>query len=326
MEPDTDNTRYRDRKTILVLIGIALLLIGLAAAFLGPVEIYCFYLFSEGGRFHYHGFGFGSFMFANIACQVVCYYLLAVVFIPLGYGHVMLRRWARPFSISLLWFWLVVGAPLTLVFLFMLLSVKDYAPGVAIAVIVIAGLAYPMVPGLLIPFYRSRNVRLTFERSDRKIAWIEKTPMPILVLGGLFVLYTIILHVAILLNGVVPFFGVLLSGVQGIDVLALLIVCLAGLLWGVLGRKRWAWWGALAYLLCLTVSCVVTFARVSYSEFLVTLDLPPTELEILERLPFESWHFLAFLGVPLLITVGVLLRSKHHFSSSGRSVLESEGR
>ena len=39
--------------------------------------MYCFYLFSEGGRFHYEGFGFGSFMFGNIASQIVGYYLIA---------------------------------------------------------------------------------------------------------------------------------------------------------------------------------------------------------------------------------------------------------
>ena len=114
-------------------------------AFIGPLEMYCFYLFSEGGRFHYEGFGFGSFMFANIAAQIVGYYLIALVAIPLGYGHVKrLRwartlsltngassrvriqegyghvkrlRWARTLSLTLLGFWLVAGIPLFLHYL-----------------------------------------------------------------------------------------------------------------------------------------------------------------------------------------------------------------
>lgn len=48
---------------IITLIGLLLLIIGITAAFLGPAESYCYYLFTEGGRFHYEGFGFGSFMF-----------------------------------------------------------------------------------------------------------------------------------------------------------------------------------------------------------------------------------------------------------------------
>src|SRR5512137_3172380 len=76
-------------------IGVLSLLGGTAVGALGPLEMYCFYLFSEGGRFHYEGFGFGSFMFGNIASQIVGYYLIAAMLIPLGYGHLKVRRWAR---------------------------------------------------------------------------------------------------------------------------------------------------------------------------------------------------------------------------------------
>jgi len=107
---------YKDRSLVLALIGGFLLLVGLVAAFFGPIEMYCFYLFSEGGRFHYEGFGFGSFMFGNIACQIIGYYFIAALCIPLGYGHLKARRWARTLSLTLLECWLVVGAPLTVVF------------------------------------------------------------------------------------------------------------------------------------------------------------------------------------------------------------------
>ena len=42
---------YRDRSLILAAIGVLLLSVGIVAAFLGPAEMYCFYLFSEGGVF-----------------------------------------------------------------------------------------------------------------------------------------------------------------------------------------------------------------------------------------------------------------------------------
>ena len=54
-------------------LGIVFLLIGVASALLGPLELYSFYLFSEGGRFYYEGFGFGSFLFGFIAMQIVGY-------------------------------------------------------------------------------------------------------------------------------------------------------------------------------------------------------------------------------------------------------------
>ena len=68
---------FRDRRLILGAIGALLLVVGAIAAFYGPIEMYCFYMFSEGGRFHYQGFGFGSFMFGNIATQIIGYYLIA---------------------------------------------------------------------------------------------------------------------------------------------------------------------------------------------------------------------------------------------------------
>jgi hypothetical protein len=97
---------YRDRSLILTIIGGLLLLVGVAAGLLGPAEMYCFYLFSEGGPFHYEGFGFGSFMFGNIACQIIGYYVIAAVLIPLGYGHLRGRRWTGPLSSALLWAWM----------------------------------------------------------------------------------------------------------------------------------------------------------------------------------------------------------------------------
>jgi hypothetical protein len=179
------NLDHRDRTLVLVVIGGLLLLIGLAAALLGPVEMYCFSLFSEGGRFHYEGFGFGSFMFGNIASQIIGYYVIAMVLIPLGYGHLKTRRWARTLSLTLLWFWLVVGIPLTIVFLFILVTAKDLSLATVLIVIVLLALSYLVIPGVLIWFYRSRNVRLTFETRDPRSYWIERLPIPILVLCAL---------------------------------------------------------------------------------------------------------------------------------------------
>ncbi|NLY91094.1 MAG: hypothetical protein GX081_05750 [Firmicutes bacterium] len=94
------------RDKLINIIGVFLLVGGIAIGFFGILEMYCFYLFSEGGRFYYKGFGFGSFMFGNIACQVIGYYLISIIFIILGYGHLKARRWVGKVTISLLWTWL----------------------------------------------------------------------------------------------------------------------------------------------------------------------------------------------------------------------------
>lgn len=306
---------YRDRSLILAIIGVLLLSVGIVSAFLGPAEMYCFYLFSEGGRFHYEGFGFGSFMFGNIACQIIGYYLIAIVFIPLGYGHLKTRRWARTLSLTLLWFWLVVGVPLSAVFLFILFSSKDLSPTGALMAVICLGLSYTILPGLLIRFYRSSDVKLTFEAKDPKSYWIEMLPLPVLVLCSLFLLYAIALHIPIFFNGIFPLFGVLLSDIQGILLIDILIMCLVCLIWGTLKLRIWAWWGSLVYFGLMTFSMILTLSRSSFSDILSRMKFPETEMEILQGLPFQGFHFAALMGIPLLMTLGLLIYSKRYFKA-----------
>lgn len=315
MKMHTDNLDHKDRTFVLVAIGALLLLVGIAAAILGPVEMYCFYLFSEGGRFHYEGFGFGSFMFGNIACQIGGYYLIATVAIPLGYGHLKVRRWARKLSLTLLWFWLVVGLPLIVVLFLMLVTAKELSLVAVVVVAIALVLSYLALPGLLIRFYRGRNVRLTFEAKDPKTYWIEELPLPVLVLSELYIFFIVALHVPILFNGVVPFFGVFLNDLQGIILLDLLIMCLALLVWGTLKMKVWAWWGSLIYFGLATASSIFTLLNSSLLDILLAMNFPPFEMEILQGTPLQGYHFAAFVGIPLLLTWGAIIRSKHHFET-----------
>ena len=304
---------YTDRRLILTTIGILLGLLGIVAALLGPVEMYCFYLFSEGGRFHYEGFGFGSFMFGNIASQIIGYYLIAIVAILLAYGHLRARRWVRTLSLALLWFWLVIGLPSIVVSLFVLVASKDLPLGAVVAVAIVLPVSYLLLPWVLIWFYRSRNVRLTFEAKDPETCWLERFPIPILALSALYLFHAVVLHIPIFFNGLFPVFGSFASGLQGIfllDISILLLVCLA---WGTLRRMIWAWWGALIAIGSLAISTILTFSSTSYLEFLSKLEFPPTEVRFLDGIPLQGVHLAAFFGIPLLGTLFMLVLSKRHF-------------
>ena len=306
---------YKDRRPVLTVIGILLLLVGIAAAFLGPVEMYCFYLFSEGGRFHYEGFGFGSFMFGNIACQIIGYYTIAILCVPLGYGHLKMRRWVRTLSLTLLWFWLVVGMPLIIVLFLILVTAKDLSLAAVLIAVVLLALSYLAAPGLFIQFYRGRNVRLTFENQDPQSYWIEKLPIPVLVLCSLYAFYSIVLHIPIFFNGVFPLFGIFLSEIQGILLLDVSIVYLVFLIWGTLRLRTWSWWGSLIYFGLATFSSILTLVQSSYSDILAAMDFPAKEIEFLQNVPIQGSHLAAFIGVPLLLTVGAIILSKRHFGA-----------
>lgn len=309
----TENDRgYQDRTVILAIIGAVLLVVGVVAALCAPAEIYSFTLFSAGGRFHYEGFGFGSLMFAVIAWQVIAYAAIAIVLIPLGYGHLRLRRWARPWMLGLLWCAWIVGIPLMVVFLF-LLSFKEVSSTAAWLVVVTLGVSYLIGPGLLIRFYQSHDVRRTFAVRDPRSYRIETVPMPVLVLTVLFIFYTMAMLVPVFFQGLFPLFGRWLSGIGGVLALGASIVCLVGLTWGVWRQRMWAWQGAVGYFVLLTFSAVVTLVRSSFSEMLSLLRLPPTEAAILQGVPLQGVHLVPFVGIPLLVTLGVIIVSRRHF-------------
>jgi hypothetical protein len=306
---------YKDRRVVLTLIGILLLLTGIPIAFLGPLEMYCFYLFSAGGPFYYDGFGFGSFMFGNIAAQIIGYYFIGAVLIPLGYGHLKERRWVRPLSLAALRAWLVVGAPLTPLIFFVLVASKELSLVAAIIAFVLLALSYLAVPALLIRFYRSRDVRLTFEASDPHPSWIDRLPVPLLTLALLLLFYATVLHIPIFFNGIFPLFGRFLFGFEGIAMLAISIGSTLLLVWGMLKRRIWAWWGALISLGLAILSSFWTLVSSSYADILEALRFPPTEMAFLDSIPVEGIHLAIPIAIPPLVTLVLVFLSRRCFLS-----------
>jgi len=249
----------------------------------------------------------------TVASQIIGYYLIAMVCIPLGYGHLRMRRWARTLSLTLLGFWLVAGVPLIVVFMFILFSAKELSLAGALIAVISVILSYTLVPGLLIWLYRSRDVKLTFETRDTNSYWIEAVPLPVLVLGSLFLLYAIALHILIFFNGIIPLFGFWLFGLQGILLIDILIMCLVGLIWGTLRLRTWAWWGSLAYFGLMTLSSILTLSRSSLLDILSAMNLPKMEMEILQRMPLHGLHFAPLIGIPLLATLGIIVYSRRYF-------------
>ena len=306
---------YKDRSRIITWIGVLLLLVGLGAAILGPVEMYCFYLFSEGGRFHYDGFGFGSIVFASIAWQIIGYYLIAIVCIALGLGHLKRQRWALTLSLAGLGAWLIIGIPLTLITLVLLVTFKPMNIAGLVMAMVGGLLLYPGLPIILLKFYRNRDVRLSFEAHDSHIYWTERLPLHVLTLAMLLFFYWLIAHVPIFFNGIFPLFGVLLSGLPGIALTTVVIILLGVLIWGVMRLERWAWWGTLLFLCAVIAAMVITLAPLSFQDIVFVVNLPPMESEAMQGVPLQGFHLILFVDLPVLATIGLLLFVKPHFLS-----------
>jgi hypothetical protein len=306
-------TDYKDRSAFIRAVGVLLLAAGMAAAALGPAEVYCFYLFSAGGPFHYEGFGFGSFMFGTITCQIAGYYLIAALFIPLGYGHLKLRRWARTLSLAGLWAWLIFGVPAVAVFLAMLAISKKPSPATMLVGGSLLVVLYPAIPAIFITLYRGRNVRLTFDRNDPGTYWTDKLPLAVLVLSFVLALYVIAFHVPLLFNGLFPLPGVLVSGLPGFVLVDLSILWLACLIWGVARLRAWAWWGALVYFGFITLSSIAALLSFSLPDVLARTSFAPKEMEALQGIPLQLSHLTPLAAAPLAATLGLLVYSRRRF-------------
>jgi hypothetical protein len=312
MQTTMERTAPRDRGLILRALGGLMLLAGLGAALLGPVEMYVYTAFSEGGRFHYDGFGFGSFMFAYIAVQVVGYYAIAAILIPLGVGHLRLRRWAASLMQTLLWVWLVAGLPLTAAALVMLFLSKALTPPAIVVSLAAAPLIYPAIPLALMGFYRRADVQRTFEGADPGPDPLGGAPLPVRGTCGLLILTLVALHGGFLLRGIFPFFGRLLTGMDGVLALDLVIVALGALAWGLARRRMWAWWGSAGLFAALTASTAVTFSRVTPRDVLAAVQFPPYEVALFENVPVLDGHYGLLLVGPFAVTFAIILLVRRH--------------
>jgi hypothetical protein len=298
--------------TIARLLGAALLLIGVVSALIGPAETHVFYWFEDGGRFHYEGAGFGSLMFANIATQIAGYYVIAVLCIPLGYGHLKLRWWVPSVMKTLLIDWLIVGLPLSLLALIILVTSKALSvimvPFVGLGFI----LLYPVIPILLLWFYRSPSAQDAFEAAETRSNWLVVTPEPVKVAVTLLVLLALGLHLPLLFDGLFPLFGRAVFGLSGTLLVDLSIAATVVIIWGISKRHYWSWWCAIGFLGFITTSWAVTFLNIPPHDIIARMPLAPLEVEALSGVPMRGYHLALFAGVipaAALIAVAVSHRA-----------------
>ncbi len=297
-------------------IGAVLLFVGVLCALLAPAETYVFRMFQEGGPFHYEGFGFGSLMFANITIQIAGYFVIAVLSIPLGYGHLRQRWWIRPTMTTLLHVWLVVGLPLSLMALAILFTSKSLTaaslPLVALGFL----LLYPILPIALLWFYRSQAATITLRPVDSPHGWLSDTPQCIRVAGSLLVLLAIVLHFPLLLGGLFPLFGHVATGLLGVLLIDLSIAVAVVLTWGIVQRWRWAWCCAIVFLGLLTVSSTVMFLSTTPHEIIAMMPLAPLEAEAVSGVPVRGFHLALLAGMIPAATLFAVASSWRYFTGS----------
>jgi hypothetical protein len=172
--------------------------------------------------------------------------------------------------------------------------------------VIFAFVMYVLIPGVLVLFYRSKHVKATCDVRDPVVRWTDRCPLPVLAVS----LWAAVGAVGMLVfpfcyNGIVPFFGVFLSGTTGKA--ACLVIAL---LWAYAARALYrleltGWWILLLGTCLFSVSAFITYLRHDLTEVYRLMGYPETQIAQLERLnvfhgPMLAWSTLAF-TIPFVV-------------------------
>lgn len=295
-------------ETFMKILGIFLLLIGLLGLFYGPLEIYCFYLFSAGGKFYYEGFQIGSLWFAYLVIQNAAYYIVAFLMIPIGIGTFKLQDWGRKLSLNLFYIWIVLGISITSSFI---ASIPGFLKNLNLLTIIII-LALIAIFGIIISFvfikiYRNEKIKSVFK--NRNNNWICNVPQAILLICSLNIFFILFLHASALFQYIFPLFGKIILHREAVIYVSTAVFILAILTYGIWKRYLLAFWGLLIYYLIMLISILITFSKYSIPEIINLLNIPSFEqtqiipvLSILLNFNLAAF-FCSFLIIILVLTI-----------------------
>ena len=314
-------------RLLLVGLGLLELATGLVAGFCGPLEIYVFHLFSDGGTFAYPGFGVGSLWFTALVAHNLGYYLLATALLPLGYATLRRRAWARRATLVLAWLWLLLGIwamillPTYALSAFPLAELSGFPERIAVIGVGLAILTLGL-PVVFIWLFNRAETRMILSVQSGFADWLDARPIPLLLALFGCGLVVIALHMMALTQAFWPMFGSLSFGRANMYPIAATILVLSLAMVGLAGGKRLGLLLASAVIATLFVAFVTTFWQNDSSDLVAALTLSETERGFLVDAPLPGTPFLLLAsGLPLGGLLTLLALSWRFFANgSWRSV------
>jgi len=259
---------------------------------------------------------------------ILLYASLAVWFIWMGIGSIKARRWARALVLVSSWIWLIVGV-VAIVFWFVFMSDMygqmaqsgQMPPEMVnivklVTTIFLFGI-YVIIPGILVLFYGSKHVKATCKFRDSQVRWTDKCPLPVLALSLLLASGAFSMMLTPFYNSIVPFFGVLLSGIRGAVVVLVVILLFGYLAWGTYKLKMTAWWGTVVLTIVGAVSSIMTFSHVSLWELYEKMNFPAQQIEVMRQSGIlENFNMVWYIVFWAAAFLGYLLYTRRFFTTS----------
>jgi hypothetical protein len=311
---------FRDRKTWLVVFGILEIIFGAFCALMMPIMVLGIVASSALDK------SSGAPMNTTVMIPgILLYLVLAVWFIWMGIGSIKARRWARALILVSSWIWLVAG--IIGLFIMVVLMPDIYGKMAEVGQIpsqVANVMKYGMtgfmavfflvIPGMLVLFYGSRNVKSTCEFRDSKVRWTDRCPLPVLALTLMFGFGALFMLSMVFYGSVIPFFGILVTGIPGLVLVLAMAILLGSLAWGSYKLNLNAWWGSVALITLGGISVIVTLSRVSILEFYEKMNFPAQQIQLIQYygLP-QSFHIAVYTGIWMAGFLGYLIYTRRYF-------------
>lgn len=324
MESTPPPVLYKDRSAGLTIFGILTILKGGIVSLFIPLILF-------GTAASAKTTGTPS-QFPTILPAVLLYGPLAIALVWLGIGSVMARRWARALLLIYSWNWLVMGVIIGGFMAVILPATFANLPagtadghaavspavmtGILIGMFVFFGIIWVILPAIWTFFYSSRHVKATCERCDPVTRWTDACPLPVLAVclwQGFSML--IMLAAPFTSHGVMPFFGIFLTGLPGVLFCVILAAVWGYSAWLMYRMDVRGWWIILVGLCLVIVSNLLTFSHHDISEMYRLMDYPETQIAQIQMSPLftgnrQAW-FMTFSTTPIL---AYLLFIKKYFT------------
>ena len=285
---------FIDRKTRLTVFGILQIVLGGFCGMMVPFMIFGIIASTATGGQMPEG--------SNLKTMIpVCllYIVVAAWFISMGIGSLKARRWARALILASSWYWLVIGVGGFLLMLMLMpklfgeMATTDKMPKVMSMIIpcIILGFTavfYIIIPGLLVLFYRGRDVKATCEHHDPQTRWTDQCPLPVLGTSLACVLWALCVPMMGSSNWTIPFFGTVLVGIAGAVTAVALCLILVWAAWGLYRLDAKAWWATLLLIGGWSVSVIITFSTVSTEMYYEKAGMTEQQIETIKQFDMLS--------------------------------------
>jgi len=280
---------FKDRTILLMVLGVFEILMGLFLLGMAGLALMTVFFIPTPGQ---------NVTLTQMASALFIYVAGGMIFITLGIGSFLLKRWARNLIIVTHFLWLATGVlavfySLTSASMFREMMLKQMTTaktavpnaamfassmvGVMVGLFVVFGVVLPLI---LVLLYRSKNVKATVEFKDPVLGWTDRCPLPVLAISFID-FYAALTLFMIFGTPYIPFFGVFIFGNQA-RVLMVLFITLFGFLgWKTYHQKAYAWWGSLLVPCMAMVSAAITFSFGDIRELYESFGVETIQIDLI---------------------------------------------